>query len=312
MKRNKVKSVITTLTIIAVLSACGQNSEPADSPDTVDNQEKTSAESVVHEETSREETLIEENSHAETLYDQVNGKLYVGDEFTLGTYEQDNDLSNGAEDIEWIVLEKVNDNEYLCISKYVLDAQTFGKDGLEIRIRWSTSQLREWLNNDFYNTAFTDSDAGNLVKMSTKYATWQSINDNDIYWDTAEDMVRVLNYGELDSFPGCVKITDYAKAQGAPYFDDGTREHENCSDGWYMMSYDVDRVREYMEHFTEPDDGSYTMVTGSRGTNLSIAVYDHSRIVLSHTYDEYGTITHNFDEYKEGVRPVIRVKLTEQ
>ena len=86
--------------------------------------------------------------------------------------------------------------------------------------------------------------------------------------------VRVLNYGELDSFPGCVKITDYAKAQGAPYFDDGTREHENCSDGWYMMSYDVDQAREYMERFTEPDDGSYTMVTGQRGNNLSIAVYD--------------------------------------
>lgn len=59
MKRNKVTLVITTLTIIAVLSACGQNSKPADSPDTVDNQEKTSAESVVHEETSREETLTE-------------------------------------------------------------------------------------------------------------------------------------------------------------------------------------------------------------------------------------------------------------
>lgn len=60
MKRNKVTLVITTLTIIAVLSACGQNNKPADSPDTVDSQKKTSTESVVHEETSREETLTEE------------------------------------------------------------------------------------------------------------------------------------------------------------------------------------------------------------------------------------------------------------
>ena len=91
-----------------------------------------------------------------TLYERVGGKLYVGDEFTLGTYEQDNNLDNGAEDIEWIVLEKTGDNEYLCISKYVLDAQFFGKDNLEIRNRWSTSYLREWLNNSFYNTAFGD------------------------------------------------------------------------------------------------------------------------------------------------------------
>ena len=118
------------------------------------------------------------------MYERVGGKLYVGDEFTLGKYEQDNDLENGAEDIEWVVLEKTGGNEYLCISKYILDAQVFGKDNLEIRNRWSTSYLREWLNGSFYNTAFTDADARNLAEMSTTYYTWKSCTDTGKYKDT--------------------------------------------------------------------------------------------------------------------------------
>lgn len=301
MKRNKVKSTIAALTVTVILSACGQNSEPTNSSDATVSPKETYTASVASTATPTEEPPREE-----TLYERVGGKLYVGDEFTLGTYEQDNDLSNGAEDIEWIVLEKVKDNQYLCISKYVLDAQIFGKDGLEIRNRWSTSQLREWLNKDFYNTAFTDSDADNLVKMSTKYATWQSTKDTAIYWDTAEDMVRVLNYGELDSFPGCVKVTEYAKAQGAPYIDDGTREHENCANGWYMMSYDVNDAREALARhaeFSNPYDISC-------GSCLTVAMYGHVESFnrWSDTYRAYESDSAYID--KEGVRPVITVKLT--
>ncbi len=44
----------------------------------------------------------------------------VGDVIYFGSYEQDNNLSNGKEEIEWIVLAKEN-RKALLISKYALD-----------------------------------------------------------------------------------------------------------------------------------------------------------------------------------------------
>ena len=45
-----------------------------------------------------------------------------GDIVIFGSYEQDNDESNGTEDIEWLVLAR-EDNKALLISKYALDVQ---------------------------------------------------------------------------------------------------------------------------------------------------------------------------------------------
>ena len=43
--------------------------------------------------------------------------ISVGDIITFGHYEQDNNLDNGAEPIEWIVLD-VQDGKALLLSKY--------------------------------------------------------------------------------------------------------------------------------------------------------------------------------------------------
>ena len=49
-------------------------------------------------------------------------KASIGDYVTFGMYEQDNDKSNGAEAIEWQVLDK-KDGKVLLLSKYALDAK---------------------------------------------------------------------------------------------------------------------------------------------------------------------------------------------
>ena len=43
---------------------------------------------------------------------------------TFGTYEQDGNTGNGAEPIEWYVLDE-KDGKTLLISKYILDAQPY-------------------------------------------------------------------------------------------------------------------------------------------------------------------------------------------
>lgn len=75
----------------------------------------------------------------------------VGDYITFGTYEQDNDLTNGKEDIEWLVLDK-EDSKILLISKYALEYKEFDNS---IWLEYSRCSLRKWLNNDFKNDAFT-------------------------------------------------------------------------------------------------------------------------------------------------------------
>ena len=76
----------------------------------------------------------------------------TGESVFFGTYEQDNDLTDGAEPIEWEVLDRQG-NRVLLLSKYVLDHVSFNTSS---RIStWDRSSVRSWLNETFYLTAFS-------------------------------------------------------------------------------------------------------------------------------------------------------------
>ena len=84
----------------------------------------------------------------------------IGDIVTFGTYEQDNDLANGPEPIEWQYIGDRDGHKYL-LSKYVLDHKYYNNE--DVDVTWETCTLREWLNNEFYNTAFTAADKQRIV-----------------------------------------------------------------------------------------------------------------------------------------------------
>lgn len=67
----------------------------------------------------------------------------VGDIFKFGSYEQDNDTSNGKEDIEWLVLE-VKDGKALLISKYALIIHSPKRLGLYHRRHSFNNGLAPW------------------------------------------------------------------------------------------------------------------------------------------------------------------------
>ena len=75
------------------------------------------------------------------------------DMILFGHYEQDNDLGNGPEPIEWIVLD-TQDGKALLLSKYGLDAVPYNDDNNRAVTR-ETCTLRTWLNDTFLNAAFT-------------------------------------------------------------------------------------------------------------------------------------------------------------
>ena len=75
------------------------------------------------------------------------------DVITFGSYELDGDTSNGAEPIEWEVLAEREDGAKLLVSKYLLTSMPYNEK-LE-DITWEECTLRSWLNEEFYEQAFT-------------------------------------------------------------------------------------------------------------------------------------------------------------
>lgn len=89
----------------------------------------------------------------------------IGDYIEFGEYEQDGDESNGKEDIEWLVLDKEEDR-ILVISKYALDCQPY--NDVDEDITWEECTLREWLNDEFINNAFTAEEKSAIPTVTVK------------------------------------------------------------------------------------------------------------------------------------------------
>ena len=128
----------------------------------------------------------------------------VGEEITLGKYEQDNNMDNGSEDIEWVVADTYQ-GKALLVSKYILDQQVYGEvDGSDnVQNQWIDSTLRTWLNNDFYNSAFSEQEKG--IILPTLTSERDSLNDN-VFIISREEL--------LDTKLGVAETTAYARAQG--------------------------------------------------------------------------------------------------
>lgn len=139
----------------------------------------------------------------------------VGDYVFFGAYEQDNNTSNGKEDIEWLVLE-VKDGKALVISKYALDCKQYNTSYTDVT--WETCTLRKWLNNNFINSAFTAAEKAMIpiVTVSADKNPDYSTNPGN----TTQDQVFLLSitevykYFSFDSARQC-KPTEYAVARGA-------------------------------------------------------------------------------------------------
>lgn len=88
--------------------------------------------------------------------------LYPGCAVKFGSYEQDGNYQNGPEAIDWIVV-SCDEQAVVMISKYGLDCvpyHTYKGDVL-----WADSSLRYWLNNVFYNKAFSQSEKAFMLAV---------------------------------------------------------------------------------------------------------------------------------------------------
>ena len=119
----------------------------------------------------------------------------VGDIIVFGAYEQDNDTSNGKEDIEWLVLAK-EDNKILVISDKALDCKPYNQS--RDYVTWETCSLRKWLNNDFINSAFSDDEKA-MIPTVTVSADKNPEYDTDP-GNATQDQVFILSIVEARKY----------------------------------------------------------------------------------------------------------------
>lgn len=97
------------------------------------------------------------------------GKSYTpGDVFTFGTYDQDGKSDNGSEPIEWIVLDTDGSSIY-AVAKYGIECKKYNEK--KEAVSWETCTLRQWLNDEFYTTAFSEAEISHISETYADYTT---------------------------------------------------------------------------------------------------------------------------------------------
>ena len=214
---NKLQRRISVLALALMLvftaAACGGKSSGTDKQDTSPAAGTESTASAPEAETDLPVTGTD--AETEAISETPAADETVVSEIVFGTYEQDNDSADGAEPIEWIVLEK-NGDSLLLISKYALECRPFHDVNEEVT--WETCSLRSWLNDTFYYTAFTEEEQAAILLTTLPP-----------YTDGApetQDKVFILSYQEIDKYwpwpdneRACVKPTAHALAQGCYFFN---------------------------------------------------------------------------------------------
>ncbi len=161
--------------------------------------------------------------------------LNVGDTYTFGSYEQDNNTSNGKEVIEWQVLDK-QDNKILLISKYALDCQQYNTENTDAT--WETCTLRNWLNSTFINNAFSESEQSMIA--DTKVTADKNPNKKTNPGNDTTDKIFLLSINEVNKYfttdesRKCVP-TAYAIEQGA-YTSDIYTSGGKATCWWWLRS----------------------------------------------------------------------------
>lgn len=152
-----------------------------------------------------------------------------------------------CEPIKWKVLSNKN-GEYFILSSVLLDAHYY--DASNSSVDYQYSDIRAWLNNEFYNSAFALNNTyikATIVDNSaaTTYTRRPSIPGP---WDQTEDKVFLPSYQDYTNTKyetrKC-KTTDYARANGAGYNPDSPYTYNGTY--WTRSQY---RSRSTVKHFS--------------------------------------------------------------
>ena len=163
------------------------------------------------------------------------GAVTVGSVIRFGSFEQDGDPKNGAEEIEWIVL-AAEGTRALVVSRYGLEPRVFNDEkNLYAVITWGNCQLRTWLNGTFCQTAFG---AGHLGMILPSEVPAEKNPDADVRpGQDTKDRVFLLSIGEARRY---FDSDGARQCFGTPWCDArGADRGENGACRWWLRSTGV-------------------------------------------------------------------------
>lgn len=149
----------------------------------------------------------------------------------MGEYPQNSGLEK--EPIEWIVL-KEEEHRRLCISRYLLDCKPY--HNLSEKITWQNCTLRNWLNHEFFMSAFSAKEREKILLSNVQTPAG---NTQDYIFLLSADEVEELFDDEVEDYVdyeerGAV-TTLYARSQGAWFIDEDCEEENKGS--WWLRYY---------------------------------------------------------------------------
>lgn len=158
-----------------------------------------------------------------------------GEIITFGTYPQTADGSDRTA-IKWRVL-KNSGNDLFILSEYILDCRRYHGESTDIKwrdcvdITWCDCDLRKWLTNEFYNTAFSAAEK-EFIKMT--YCT-----DNGEGTPDTEDKVFLLSVTEIKDLSD-IHGKDLRRAVGTDFAK--TKKPDGCN----LYVYDKTNKNNYI------------------------------------------------------------------
>ena len=137
-----------------------------------------------------------DTGHSSELVDNSERQEYlVGEYVAIGHYPQ---TATGDDNtpIEWMVLE--NDGETaLLLSRYGLACKPYNNEWVN-EITWEQCTLREWLNDEFYNRAFSQEEKRYIIKSDVSADKNPSYPTNP--GNATKDNVFLLSITEVETY----------------------------------------------------------------------------------------------------------------
>ena len=226
-----------------------------------------------------------------------------GESVWFGIYPQEADGTKKP--IEWIVL-SIKDDRALLLSKYILEGKKYNEE--DISVTWETSDIRRWLNKEFYDTAFNNIEQQKVLK------TLVETEDNPDYetdgGNNTEDKVFLLSLEEVQRFFIADGLEDLFSSTESSVELDNPEAAAKATEYAKQLIVSERNGTEYVKDFVDADEktgnSSWWLRSPGNSENQAITVYDD--------IDDGGIWTsgEGWDVVgSNGVRPAIWVSLEE-
>lgn len=185
----------------------------------------------------------------------------VGDRLTFGVYEQDGQAANGAEPIEWRVLDK-KDGMVLLLAEKLLDYQRY--NDRYIPMTWEDCTLRAWMNGTFFQTAFSEAERERIALTAVD-------NPPSVLYGTngghpTEDRIFALSYEEARRYFASDRDRKAVTTEAAHAKANGVDNFGHTGFWWLRSPGNLDRRAACVNGY------GYVVPLGSQVSDKAVAV----------------------------------------